>query len=113
MAAFFRQDNRELLAAIAAAYIRVAEEEAEQISNRLLHHVSGVMTENFVESLEMVKVEEKNGQRLLFAGAATCSSLSSDSSRKRRSNSCVSGSRIDFSRRAARMSNLEGEQALE
>ena len=69
MAAFFRQDNRELLAAIAAAYVRVAEEGAEQISNRLLHHVSRVMTENVVESLEMVKVEEKNGQRLLFAGS--------------------------------------------
>jgi hypothetical protein len=27
------------------------------------------MTENVVESLEMVKVEEKNGQRLLFAGS--------------------------------------------
>jgi len=67
------------------------------------------MTENVVESLEMVKVEEKNGQRLLFAGG-DCSSLSSDSSRKRRLNSCVSESRIDFSRRTSRMSNLEGDR---
>jgi len=33
------------------------------------------MTENVVESFEMVKVEEKNGQRL-FLRAATRSSLS-------------------------------------
>ena len=41
--------------------------DAEQIGKGLQHHVSRVMAENIVESLEMVKVEEKDSQRLLFA----------------------------------------------
>src|ERR1700680_233279 len=63
----FGQNNGEFLAAIAAAYIGGAKEIAKQIGKGLEHHVSCVMAESIIESLEMIEVEEKNGDGLPLA----------------------------------------------
>src|SRR6266851_2766225 len=62
-----RQNDGEFLAAIAAAYIGGAKEIAKQIGKGLEHHVSCVVAESIIESLEMVEVEKKNGDGLLLA----------------------------------------------
>ena len=68
------------------------------------------MAESVIEFLEVVEVEEENCEGLLFR-PANCSSLSSASSRNRRLNSRVSGSRIDCSRRVSRDCRLAKDSA--
>jgi hypothetical protein len=58
---WLRQDNGELLATIAAAYIGGAKESAKEVRKRLEHHIARIMTEGIIEPLEVVEVEEKNG----------------------------------------------------
>src|SRR5882672_4810447 len=64
-----RQDNSELLATIAAAYVGSAKESAKQVGKGLEHHVSCIMAERIIEPLEMVEVEKKNGQSQLLAAS--------------------------------------------
>src|SRR4029077_7319044 len=64
-----RHNDGEFLAAVTTTYIGGAEESAKQIGKGLKHHVSCIMAESVIESLEMVEVEEKNGDGLLLASS--------------------------------------------